>query len=186
VVCGATAFHNGDMEDTGIGKLRPPSRRRTAGVAAAALQIRSDHPDIAVLVLSQHIETRSAVELLCRGARGMGYLLKERIGDVDELTTALHRIASGGSVVDPEIVSRLVDRTRSIDPLTSLTGRERDVLRLMAEGRTNQAVAATLRLNLKTVESHVRAIFTKLGLEPQPDDHRRVLAVITFLRAEPR
>jgi DNA-binding NarL/FixJ family response regulator len=144
----------------------------------------SRHSDVAVLVLSQHIETRSAVELLRQGASGVGYLLKERIGDVEELTRALRHLVAGGSVVDPEVVARLVDRSRHVDPLAPLTARERDVLGLMAKGRTNQAVAACLQVNAKTVESDVRSIFLKLGLEPAPDDHRRVLAVITFLRAD--
>jgi serine/threonine-protein kinase len=177
----AVAQHHPDVAITDI---RMPPTHQLEGLEAA-LKIRSTYPHVAVLVLSQHIETRSAVDLLNHGARGVGYLLKERIGDVNELTEALHHLAAGGSIVDPEVVARLVDRSRSGDPLAPLTTRERDVLSLMAEGRTNPAIATRLHLNLKTVESHVRSIFTKLGLEPEPDDHRRVLAVITFLRAAP-
>jgi DNA-binding NarL/FixJ family response regulator/class 3 adenylate cyclase len=177
----AVAEHSPDVAITDI---RMPPTHQLEGLEAA-LKIRSTHPAIAVLVLSQHIETRSAVDLLNHGARGVGYLLKERIGDVNELTDALRHLAAGGSIIDPEVVARLVDRSRSTDPLAPLTTRERDVLSLMAEGRTNQAIACRLHLNPKTIESHVRSIFTKLGLEPEPDDHRRVLAVITFLRADP-
>jgi DNA-binding NarL/FixJ family response regulator len=178
----AVAEHHPDVVITDI---RMPPTHQLEGLEAA-VRIRSTYSDVAVLVLSQHIETRSAVELLSQGASGVGYLLKERIGDVEELTGALRHLVAGGSVVDPEVVARLLDRSRHVDPLAPLTPRERDVLGLMAEGRTNQAIAACLQVNSKTVESHVRSIFLKLGLEPEPDDHRRVLAVITFLRAEPR
>jgi DNA-binding NarL/FixJ family response regulator len=176
----AVAEHRPDAVVTDI---RMPPAHHLEGLEAA-LVLRATHPEVAVLVLSQHIETGSAVELLTGGERGVGYLLKERVGDVDELVEALHHLVSGGTVVDPEIVARLLDRRRRIDPLSSLTGREREVLGLMAEGRTNQAIAAAMYLNARTVESHVRSIFAKLDLEPEPDGHRRVLAVITFLRAE--
>jgi serine/threonine-protein kinase len=169
--------------DIAITDIRMPPGHGLEGLEAA-LTIRATHPEVAVLVLSQHIETGSAVELLTRGARGVGYLLKERIGDVNELTDALHTVASGGTVVDPEIVNRLVERQRRNDPLAGLTDREREVLALMAQGRTNHAIADALALNAKTVESHVRSIFAKLGLEPEADVHRRVLAVITYLRAD--
>jgi serine/threonine-protein kinase len=170
--------------DVAITDIRMPPTHRLEGLNAA-LAIRSKHPDVAVLVLSQHIETGSAVELLTHGARSVGYLLKERLGDVTELTDALQHLVAGGTVIDPDIIGRLLDRQRAADPLALLTEREREVLALMAEGRTNQGIAAVLHLNARTVESHVRSIFTKLGLEPEADDHRRVLAVITFLRAAP-
>jgi DNA-binding NarL/FixJ family response regulator len=168
--------------DAVITDIRMPPTQRLEGLEAA-LTIKAEHPDMAVLVLSQHIETGYAVELLTKSSHAVGYLLKERIGDVNELTGALHHLVGGGTVIDPEVVSRLVDRQRRSDPLAPLTEREREVLTLMAEGRTNQGIASELFLNLKTVESHVRSIFTKLDLAPEPDGHRRVLAVITFLRA---
>ena len=177
----AVATHEPDVVVTDI---RMPPTHGLEGLEAA-IAIRTQHPGVAVLVLSQYIETRSAIDLLANGSRGVGYLLKERIGDVDELTRALRQIVGGGSVVDPEIVSRLLTRTRTADPLEPLTDRERDVLRLMAQGRANPAIATSLGLTPRTVESHVRSIFSKLGLEPEPDDHRRVLAVLTFLRAQP-
>ena len=170
--------------DVVVTDIRMPPTHGLEGLEAA-IAIRTQHPGVAVLVLSQYIETRSAIDLLANGSRGVGYLLKERIGDVDELTRALRQIVGGGSVVDPEIVSRLLTRTRTADPLEPLTDRERDVLRLMAQGRANPAIATSLGLTPRTVESHVGSIFSKLGLEPEPDDHRRVLAVLTFLRAEP-
>ncbi|HEY1278084.1 MAG TPA: response regulator [Acidimicrobiales bacterium] len=177
----AVATHEPDVVVTDI---RMPPTHGLEGLEAA-IAIRTQHPGVAVLVLSQYIETRSAIDLLANGSRGVGYLLKEHIGDVDELTRALRQLVGGGSVVDPEIVSRLLTRTRTEDPLEPLTDRERDVLRLMAQGRANPAIAASLGLTPRTVESHVRSIFAKLGLEPEPDDHRRVLAVLTFLRAQP-
>ena len=177
----AVATHEPDVVVTDI---RMPPTHGLEGLEAA-IAIRTQHPGVAVLVLSQYIETRSAIDLLATGSRGVGYLLKERVGDVDELTRALRQIVAGGSVVDPEIVSRLLTRTRTADPLEPLTDRERDVLRLMAQGRANPAIATGLGLTPRTVESHVRSIFAKLGLESEPDDHRRVLAVLTFLRAQP-
>jgi serine/threonine-protein kinase len=177
----AVAVHQPDVAITDI---RMPPTHGLEGLEAA-IAIRTQHPGVAVLVLSQYIETRSVIDLLANGSRSVGYMLKERIGDVDELTRALRQIVGGGSVVDPEIVSRLLTRTRTEDPLEQLTDRERDVLRLMAQGRANPAIATSLGLTPRTVESHVRSIFSKLGLEPEPDGHRRVLAVLTFLRAQP-
>jgi DNA-binding NarL/FixJ family response regulator len=136
-----------------------------------------------VLVLSQYVETQHAVRLLESSSDGVGYLLKDRVGDVDELADAVRRVARGGSVIDPEVVSQLVRRRRAADPLEPLTEREREVLALMAEGRSNQAISERLFLSSKTVETHVGHIFDKLGLLPTADDHRRVLAVIALLRA---
>jgi serine/threonine-protein kinase len=134
------------------------------------------------LILSQVVETRHVVMLLRDTPRGIGYLLKDRVGNLTELAEAIRRIGAGGSVVDPEVVSRLLGRARPHGPLDELTPREREVLQLMAEGRSNLAIGARLGLTEKTVEGHVRIILSKLGLEPDADDHRRVLAVLTFLR----
>src|SRR6266481_4753946 len=142
--------------------------------------VRKKQPDVAILVLSAHIEVEHAMDLLGAG-RGIGYVLKSRIGDVDELTDTLERIRSGGSVVDPALVEELVRARRVRDPLEGLTARERDVLALMAEGRSNSGIARILWLAEGTVEKHVRNIFQKLQLPDAPDDHRRVLAVIAFL-----
>jgi DNA-binding NarL/FixJ family response regulator len=136
-----------------------------------------------ILVLSQYVETRYALDLLRDDPSGIGYLLKDRVTRVSELADAVRRVASGGSVIDPEVVARLLGRPREHSPLDELTPREREILGLMAEGRSNQAVADELTLELKTVEGHVRQIFSKLGLEPTSQDHRRVLAVIAYLRS---
>ena len=142
----------------------------------AAHQIRSEHPEIGVLVLSQYVETTYALELFAGGTGGLGYLLKDRVADVREFTDAVRRVGAGGSVIDPDVVASLVSRAHDSGPLDTLTDREREVLALMAEGRSNQAISDRMYLNPKTVEGHVRSIFTKLDLLPAPDDHRRVLA----------
>jgi len=162
--------------------VRMPPTHTTEGLEAA-LEVKSGHPGIGVLVLSQHLETRYAMKLLGEGRRGVGYLLKERVGDVSDFLDALRRVAGGGTAVDREVAGVLFDRRRRHDPVADLTSRERDVLRLIAEGRSNQAIGDRLCVNAKTVESHVRSIFTKFGLLPEPDAHRRVLAVLTFLRS---
>jgi DNA-binding NarL/FixJ family response regulator len=136
-----------------------------------------------VLVLSQYVEPHHAIQLLQGGASGVGYLLKDRVADVSEVIDAVRRVAAGGSVIDPEVVAQLVSRRRTRDPIQELTERERQVLALMAEGRSNQAISERLFLSPKTVEGHVRSIFTRLDLAATPDDHRRVLAVLAFLRA---
>jgi DNA-binding NarL/FixJ family response regulator len=154
----------------------------------AALVVRRQYPDTAVVVLSQYVEERYAADLLGGRARGVGYLLKDRVADVEEFVATLQRVAAGGTVVDPEVVAQLLSRARRDDPLASLTPRELEVLALMAEGRTNAAVAARLVVSDKAVEKHVSNIFTKLGLAPDAEDHRRVLAVLRHLEsaAHPR
>lgn len=159
----------------------PPSF--TAEGLDAALHLREIVPEVGVLVLSQYVETRHAMRLLQSGTDGIGYLLKERVGDLGELIGAVRRVGSGGSVIDPEVVGQLLGRPRPHGPLDELTPRERQVLELMAEGRSNGGIADALGLNLKTIEAHINGVFLKLDLEPAPEDHRRVLAVLTYLRA---
>jgi DNA-binding NarL/FixJ family response regulator len=169
----------GEEPDIAIVDIRMPPTHTTEGLEAART-IREELPEVAILVLSAHIEVEHAMDLLGAG-RGIGYLLKSRVGDVDELSDTLGRIASGGSVVDPALVEELVRARRARDPLEELTAREREVLALMAEGRSNTGIAHSLWIAEGTVEKHVRNIFQKLRLPDAPDDHRRVLAVIAFL-----
>jgi serine/threonine-protein kinase len=168
--------------DVAVADVRMPPTFTVEGMTAA-VRIRNEHPDTAVLVLSQYVETRQAVELLGQGARGVGYLLKDRVLDLAEFAAAVRRVGSGESVIDPDVVARLVGRSPEADRLARLTEREREVLALMAEGRSNQAISERLFLSERTVETHVAAIFAKLDLLPAPDDHRRVLAVLQFLQA---
>ena len=170
-----------ESPDLAIVDVRMPPTGTTEGLEAA-MQIRRDHPGIAVLILSNVIETRHVVQLLRDTPDGIGYLLKDRVANLAELVDAARRIVAGGSVVDPQVVSRLLGRARAHGPLDELTTRERSVLELMAEGRSNAAIAERLGLTEKTVEGHVRIILSKLGLEPDAGDHRRVLAVLTYLR----
>ena len=153
----------------------------------AAIAIRRDHPKTGVLVFSQYIETRYAADLLGAaaggGAAGVGYLLKDRVADVGEFVEALSRVAVGGTALDPEVVTQLLSASRRTDGLASLTPRERDVLALMAEGRSNGAIAGTLVISERAVEKHVGNIFSKLGLAPSDADHRRVLAVLRYLQS---
>jgi DNA-binding NarL/FixJ family response regulator len=162
--------------------IRMPPTHTAEGLEAAR-RIRAEHPQVGVLVLSQYVEPHHAVQLLQDGAGGVGYLLKDRVADVGEVVDAVRRVATGGSVIDPEVVAQLVSRRRTRDPIQELTERERQVLALMAEGRSNQAIGERLFLSPKTVEAHVHSIFTRLDLHATPDDHRRVLAVLAFLRA---
>jgi DNA-binding NarL/FixJ family response regulator len=170
-----------DPPDVAIVDIRMPPTQTDEGLRAAH-RIRAEHPEIGVLVLSQYVETDYAMDLISEGAAGLGYLLKDRVSNVQEFTDAVRRVGAGGSVIDPEVVSRLVGRARRASPLDALTEREREVLTLMAEGRSNQAISERMFLSPKTVEGHVRNIFTKLDLTDTHDDHRRVLAVLTYLR----
>lgn len=174
----AVAEHEPDIA---IVDVRMPPTFDDEGMTAAAA-IRERFPATAVLVVSQHIETRHAVHLVSRGG-GFGYLLKDRILDVDDFLDAAARVAGGGTALDPDVVAALIAPTAPRDPLGELTPREREVLSLMAEGRTNAGIAQRLWLTEKTIEAHVRAILRKLGLPAGPDDHRRVMAVLAYLRA---
>jgi len=172
--------------DAAIVDVRMPPDYTDEGIQAA-IAIRRDHPDTGVLVFSQYIETRHAGELLAaassRGAAGIGYLLKDRVGDVGEFVDALNRVAAGGTALDPEVVTQVLAASRRTDDLDALTPREHDVLSLMAEGRTNGAIANTLVITERAVEKNVANIFTKLGLAPSDTDHRRVLAVLRYLES---
>jgi DNA-binding NarL/FixJ family response regulator/class 3 adenylate cyclase len=168
--------------DVAIVDIRMPPTQTDEGLRAAQ-QIRERFPDTGVLVLSQYVEPAYAMELLSESAEGVGYLLKDRVSDVEEFAASVRRVAEGGSALDPAVVSQLVGRRRQRDPLEELTPREREVLGLMAEGRSNQAISDRLFITLRAVEKHVTSIFTKLGLPAASEDHRRVLAVLTFLRA---
>ena len=173
--------------DAAVVDVRMPPDYTDEGVRAA-IAIRRDHPGTGVLVFSQYIETRHAVELLgaasSRGSAGIGYLLKDRVGDVGEFVDALSRVAAGGTALDPEVVTHVLGAARRTDDdLDALTPRERDVLSLMAEGRRNGAIASTLVISERAVEKHVANIFSKLGLAPSDTDHRRVLAVLRYLES---
>jgi DNA-binding NarL/FixJ family response regulator len=165
--------------DLVIADVRMPPSQTDEGLRAA-LEIRDAEPEIGILVLSHHVEVRYAVELLSENASGVGYLLKQRVADLDRFFAALERIAAGGSVIDPEVVSAMLGRARR-DSIEELTPRQREVLALMAEGRTNAGIAAELVITEKAVAKHVAAIFEALGLPPTADGHRRVLAVIRYL-----
>ena len=179
----AVAEHHPDVT---VVDIRMPPGYTDEGVRAA-IAIRRDHPGIGVLVFSQYIETRYAADLLGAasggGAAGVGYLLKDRVADVGEFVDALSRVAAGGTALDPEVVTQLLGASRRTDGLAALTARERDVLALMAEGRSNAAIAETLVVTERAVEKHISNIFTRLGLAPSDADHRRVLAVLRYLES---
>jgi len=168
--------------DVAVVDIRMPPTHSNEGLVAADA-IRAEYNGrVAVLVLSQYVETEFALRLVTDGGGGVGYLLKDRVADVREFAESLRRVARGGSVIDPEVVALLVNRRRARGPLDDLTDREREVLALMAEGRSNQAICDRLFVTPKTVETHIASIFSKLELLPAPDDHRRVLAVLAYLR----
>jgi DNA-binding NarL/FixJ family response regulator len=166
--------------DVAIIDIRMPPTHTDEGLKAARA-IREEVPDTSVLVLSQYLEEDYALELLGDDAAGVGYLLKDRVYDLDRLSEAIRRVAEGGSALDPEVVSQMLGHRRANDPLEELTPREREVLGLMAEGRSNRAIADALVISDRAVEKRVTSIFSKLNLPPAPEDHRRVLAVLAFL-----
>jgi DNA-binding NarL/FixJ family response regulator len=166
--------------DAAIVDVRMPPTHTDEGIRAAR-EIRTELPGVGVLVLSQYVEEAYARELLADDAAGIGYLLKDRVSDVEVLADAVRRVAGGGSALDPEVVSAMLGRQREDDPLERLTPREREVLGLMAEGRSNSAIASQLVVTERAVEKHVTSIFSKLDLDATPEDHRRVLAVLRFL-----
>jgi DNA-binding NarL/FixJ family response regulator len=168
--------------DVAVVDVRMPPTHTDEGLRAAH-RIRAEHADTGVLVLSQYVEEAYALELLSQSTESTGYLLKDRVADVDSFTDAVRRVAGGGSALDPEVVALLLGRRRREDPLHSITPREREVLALMAEGRSNNAIAEALVVTERAVEKHVTSIFSKLDLTPTVEDHRRVLAVLAYLRA---
>ena len=168
--------------DVAIIDIKMPPTHTDEGLRAA-LAIRSELPRTAVLVLSQYVEKEYAAELLAENAEGVGYLLKDRVADIDRFVDSVRRVADGGSALDPEVVSEMLARRRSHDPLDELTPREREVLTMMAEGRSNHSIATELVVTERAVEKHVTSIFAKLDLPASADDHRRVLAVLAYLNA---
>ncbi|GAB3122853.1 response regulator transcription factor [Streptomyces calidiresistens] len=170
------------VPDVAVVDVRMPPTHTDEGLRAA-VRLRQRYPDLGVLVLSQYVEEQYATELLAGSSRGVGYLLKDRVAEVREFTDAVRRVAEGGTALDPEVVSQLLGRSRRQDVLAALTPREREVLGLMAEGRTNAAIAAALVVSHGAVEKHVSNIFLKLGLAQSDTDHRRVLAVLTYLNS---
>ncbi|MCF2533226.1 response regulator transcription factor [Yinghuangia soli] len=174
----AVAEHRPDVI---VVDIRMPPTHTDEGLRAA-IELRRAHPTLGVLVFSQYVETRYAARLLAENAAGVGYLLKERVVDVRDFVDALARVAAGGTALDPEVVGQLLGAGRRVDALDTLTPRERDVLGLMAEGRSNAAIAKGLKVSDRAVEKHIGSIFTKLDLPPSDEDHRRVMAVLKFLR----
>ncbi|MER6915471.1 response regulator transcription factor [Streptomyces sp. NPDC000594] len=173
---------SGELPDVVVADVRMPPTHTDEGVRAA-VRLRKHHPELGVLVLSQYVEEQYATELLAGSSRGVGYLLKDRVAEVREFVDAVVRVARGGTALDPEVVAQLLGRSRKQDVLAHLTPREREVLGLMAEGRTNSAIAQRLVVSDGAVEKHVSNIFLKLGLSPSQGDHRRVLAVLTYINS---
>jgi DNA-binding NarL/FixJ family response regulator len=167
--------------DVAIIDIKMPPTHTDEGLRAART-IRNEHPGTAVLVLSHYVEEDYAMDLLAGSAEGVGYVLKDRVADVDRFVDAIRRVADGGSALDPEVVSQMLGRRRAVDPLEELTPREREVMTLMAEGRSNRAIAVDLVITERAVEKHVTSICTKLNLPASAEDHRRVLAVLTYLK----
>jgi DNA-binding NarL/FixJ family response regulator len=168
--------------DVAVVDIRMPPNLTDDGLRAAK-KIRAEYPGTGVLVLSQYLEESYALDLVADSAEGVGYLLKDRVAEIDRFTESVRRVGSGGSALDPEVVSHLLGRRRREDPLEVLTAREREVLGLMAEGRSNIAIAENLVVTERAVEKHVTSIFSKLDLAPTAEDHRRVLAVLTYVKA---
>jgi len=167
--------------DVAIVDIRMPPTHTDEGLRAAA-DIRARHPGIGIVILSQHVEVGTATRLLAENPEGLGYLLKDRVGDIDEFAGTLRRVVAGGSALDPQIVSRLLASDAQDGPLCSLTDREREVLELVAEGRSNKGIAERLEITERAVQKHVTSIFSKLGLPADDDDNRRILAVLAYLR----
>jgi DNA-binding NarL/FixJ family response regulator len=168
--------------DVAVVDVRMPPTQTDEG-AQAALEIREAHPEVGILLLSQIVEAAHALALFREHPEGFGYLLKDRVLEIDDFLEAVRRVGRGGTAIDPQVIGQLLGRAREDDPLAELTPREREVLGLMAEGLSNKGICGRLFLSPKTVETHVNSIFMKLGLMPAPDDHRRVLAVLAFLRS---
>ncbi len=175
-------FVERERPDVAIIDVRMPPTQTDEGTRTAK-ELKAELPELGVLILSQVVETKHALDLFSEWPEGFGYLLKDRVLAIDDFLDAVRRVAAGGTAIDPEVVGQLMGRRRERDPLEELTTREREVLALMAEGLSNRGICDRLFLSPKTVETHINSIFTKLRLSPAPDDHRRVLAVLAFLRS---
>jgi len=171
-----------EQPDLVVLDIRMPPTQTVEGLVAAK-QLRSQHPNVGVLLLSNYVESHHALELLSHTSDHVGYLLKDRVADENEFLDAVHRVGSGGSAIDPLVVTRLLNQKRSTNLVNDLTHRERTVLARMAEGRSNDAISAELSISPKTLETHIGTIYSKLGLEPSAADHRRVLAVLRYLQS---